>query len=155
MKHEFKEARLRQYADYLKHNNLKCERFYAQLTKNAEVIIKKEDDMAQRLFFLPMLEIPQIFKKDWYYNDNYMPICNDSKDRGTVSSIIEYFGINQEMFGHLFVVGQQNPDVYGGRWLSDSPTVKELIHNIEALIEQIRYYRVITENEYSILICLN
>lgn len=155
MKQEFREARLKRYANYLKCNNLKCERLYAELTKDSEPVYEREDEDYQPLFFLPIMEIPQIFSKDWYYSDNYMPICKDNKDKKTVSSIIEYFGINENIFNHLFVIGQQDLDVYGGRVLSDRPTILELVNNIKSLIEQMRYYSEITENEFSILICLN
>ncbi|MGB3948544.1 MAG: hypothetical protein WBM13_11210 [Bacteroidia bacterium] len=155
MKHHFKEARLRQYAKHLEQNNFKCELIYSELSKNLEVVCKSEKEYAQILFFLPILEIPEVFKNDWYYDDKSMPVRKTNRDNSTISSIIEYFGINDSMFTHLFVVGQQNPELYGGKILSGIPKFNELASNINALIEQIRYYNTINENEFSILICLN
>lgn len=155
MNHKFQEARLRRFANYLKRNNLKCERLYAELSKDLEPVYEREDEDSQSVFFLPIMELPQIFKKDWYYSENYMPVCKADKEEQTITSIIEYFGINEDIFNHLFVMGRQSNELYGGLLLSDTPTVGDLAHNIEALVKQMRYYKTITENEFSILICLN
>lgn len=155
MNNKFQEARLRRYANYLKRNNLKCEQLFAELSKDLEPVYEREDDDCQPVFFLPIMELPEIFKKDWYYSDNYMPVCKADKEERTITSIIEYFGINEDIFNHLFVIGRQSSELYGGWLLTDTPTVEELADNIEALIKQIRYYRTITANEFSILISLN
>lgn len=149
----FKQERLRHYADYLMKGDIKCERFYSAKISNSIALEKGKNKSLQPLFFLPIMELPQIFHRDWYYDANYMPIYRDNKEKETISSVINYFGINKSIFLHLFSKGRQRPEIWGGTELSAKPTIPELVNNIEELINRLHYYSEINGNDF--LIYLN
>jgi hypothetical protein len=69
-----------------------------------------------------------------------MPFYKQNVEKETISSVIEFFGINIAIFTHLFVKGEQKVELWGGKTLSVKPTVQELAHNIEELIDHMNYY---------------
>lgn len=146
------EDRLRHYADYLKHGNIRCTEYYGKLTRLHVGKKVKEDESLQPVYFLPIMELPMIFTNDWYYDENYLPVYEYNADKETISSVMQYFGLNKTLFCHLFVKGKQRTEIWGGSELSVKPTLPELASNIEDLIEHLQYYANINGNDLQIFL---
>jgi hypothetical protein len=61
---KFNETRLRTYADYLKAGDIKCQKLYTALAGKTVANKVKDDREFKPLFFLPILEIPQVFTSE-------------------------------------------------------------------------------------------
>jgi hypothetical protein len=151
-KQKFNENRLRKYSEYLKVGNMKSKKYINKLLCSNIAAKVKEDKSLQPLFFLPILELPQIFISDWYYDENCLPIYKYNKSKETISSVIEFFGINKCIFLHLFTKGKQRVEIWGGSELSVKPTVRDLATNIDDLIEHLQYYSNINGNDLQIFL---
>ncbi|MCW3085091.1 MAG: hypothetical protein JWP12_2457 [Bacteroidetes bacterium] len=147
---KFNDKRLLHYANYLEANNLKCTKFYSSISNNKAI-----KDWAEKsdkpLLLYPILELPLIFTDDWFYDKDYMPVYYDSEKKDTVSSIISFFGINQLILFHLFSPGAQIEHAYGGQTLYPKSSHKTIAYNIYELVDVVRHYEGIKDNETQIL----
>ncbi len=142
---KFNEDRLVKYARYLQCGNLKCEKFYSTIEKKESTEDQIEESKRRPLLFLPIMELPIIFPKEWYYDRNYMPVYKENKAQETISSVIEFFGINRYIFYHIWSPGAQMIQVYGGKTLGPKPTLKDIASNILDLVEVVKYYENIKD----------
>jgi hypothetical protein len=60
----FNEERLRKYAEYLKAGDIKCQKLYTALVGKTVAGKVKDEKELKPLFFLPILEIPQVFTSE-------------------------------------------------------------------------------------------
>ena len=140
---KFNDERLIAYASYLLQNELKCEKFFDVNCEEEMVCEASNDDKELKpILFKPIMEIPLIFKGEWYYDSNYMPVWKDDPEQDTFSSLILYFGISDQIIGHLFSPGAQLPNVYGGREISPKSSHRVIAKNIIELIESVNFFRV-------------
>ncbi len=151
-KNKFNEDRLQRFAEYLKKGDMQSQKLFNYNTNKIVVQYLKNDEQLKPLFFLPILELPIIFDKDWYYNEHYIPVCKNSKEQNTVLSVIEYFGINRSIFQHLFVCGKQRTEIWGGIDYPAKPKVSDVATNVEELIDHLNYYSTINNNEFKIFL---
>lgn len=81
-------------------------------------------------------ELPHLFpefKKAEDGNITYVP----APDLNSHYSVLEFFGLEVKEFIHLFTVGGQKPEVYGGKELSIEYDLAELSKNIFEFLEQV------------------
>lgn len=149
---KFHEERLWCYAEYLRRGQLKCKAFITEKKNNSVANEIRKKEQFKNLFVIPILELPKVFEEDWYYDANYMPVYRNNKEKETIKSVIEYFGINKCIFLHLFSKGKQRTEIWGGNELSAKPTIPELVNNIEELIEHLRYYSQVKGNQFQIFL---
>lgn len=144
---KFNEDRLVKYARYLQCGKLKCEKFYTvnQNKKTVDQLIESRE--LRPLLFMPIMELPIIFPGEWCFDKDYMPVYKENKEQETISSVIQFFGINRYIFYHIWSPGAQRTEIYGGKILGPKPTLGCLASNILDLVEVIRYYADIKHNE--------
>lgn len=83
-------------------------------------------------------ECPVLFKKDWaFYTELDIPILRN-KDFGALTSAKEFFGIEELAVEHLFYPKMQNTKNFGGKFLTDKATRRQVANNILAFIERMK-----------------
>jgi hypothetical protein len=137
---QFNEDRLVKYARYLQCNKLKCAILRPAISQSEIADEIKQNSKLRPLLIIPILEIPIIFTGQWYYNKDYLPVYKENKEQETISSVIEFFGINRYIFYHIWSPGSQRPEIYGGKKLGPKPSVKDVASNILDLVEVVKYY---------------
>ena len=137
---KFNKDRLLKYALHLKRGKLKCERFCKVGPPDKETKMQVERGELKSLVVLPIMELPIIFKGDWFYDEDYMPIYKEDFNNHTISSIGMFFGINPYMFEHIFCPGHQSTEVFGGKILKSNPSMSDIAHNILKLLDAIKDY---------------
>lgn len=142
---KFNEDRLLKYARYLQCGKLKCEKFYSTIKNNESADNQVKENKLRPLLFLPIMELPIIYAGEWYYDKLYMPVYKENKEQETISSVIEFFGINQNIFNHIWSPGAQMPEVYGGKKLKPHPSLQDVASNILDLVEVLKYYENIKD----------
>lgn len=81
-------------------------------------------------------ELPACFN-EWYYEEKYGNAVWEGTDptEGTVASVIDFFDLSLDEFGHLFdVEGFQLIDRFGGEILSDISDGSVIANNIIQLV---------------------
>ncbi|HEX8517891.1 MAG TPA: hypothetical protein VF868_16960 [Bacteroidia bacterium] len=148
MKHQkFNNARLIKYAQHLQVHDLRCERFCKAIRKNKIVQETIGDKSLNPLCLQVVMELPLIFSEDWCYGKDYLPVLKKWPKENTTSAIIYFFGINTQILLHLFSPGNQRIEVYGGFVLQPRPTAMQLARNIFELIDIVRGYEDVVDNE--------
>ena len=135
--------RLEKYAKYLTRAKLQCKRFCSLGTRDKETKKKIETGELNSVVFLPIMELPIIFKGEWFYDEKHLPIYKEDPNQDTMSSIGVFFGINPCMFEHIFCPGLQSVEVYGGKALEANPPTDDIAENILKLLEAIKHYESI------------
>ncbi len=130
--------RLGKLALYLRAGTFKCEQLYASLTNGRE-LFDIEHSQIGPIFFLPIMELPLVFPKEWEYDRNYRPTYKLEPNKNTMESVILFFGLNRYIYRHLFRPGSQMVHLYGGRPLSIKPSAREISENIYELIDVVKY----------------
>lgn len=149
---KYNEARLKKYADHLKKGTIHCDELYNKFASKHIGIKVSEDKTSQKIFFLSIMELPFVFPSDWYYNEAMLPFYKYDNKKDTISSVQKYFGLNRHLFTHLFVIGKQRNELYGGCQLTVHPTFEELANNIEEMLEHLEYYSQINGNNFQIFL---
>jgi hypothetical protein len=140
---KFNKDRLLKYALYLKRGKLKCEKFCIVGPPDKDTKMQMERSEFKPLVILPIMELPIIFKGDWFYDEHYMPIFKEDINNHTISSIGLFFGINPYMFEHIFCPGHQSIEVFGGKILKSKPPISDIADNILKLLDAIKHYECI------------
>jgi hypothetical protein len=149
---KYNEERLKKYADHLKKGTVHCSELYKKLSHQhigSKVI---EDESLMQIYFLPIMELPFVFPNDWYFNEAILPFYKYNNEQETVSSVQKYFGLNRHLFTHLFAIGKQRIELYGGQELTLHPSFAELANNIEEMLEHLEYYSQINGTNFQIFL---
>jgi hypothetical protein len=138
-------TRLEKYAMYLKRGKLKGKDFFIDGSTDDEAMEQMKSEDLKPLSVLPLLELPFIFKDDWFYSSGFIPFYKNDPKKDLISSMRIFFGINKYMFEHLFSPGYQSTHIYGGKILKPTPSTREIADNILALLEAIKHFESIEE----------
>jgi hypothetical protein len=92
-------------------------------------------------------EFPIVFPEDWHfqycghvYKAIYFPSLkgkNEDEYPRVHEDVSEYLGIGYDLIFHLFCVGLQECERYGGKELEDDSTAKDISYNIREFINKI------------------
>ncbi|MDP1746052.1 MAG: hypothetical protein Q8L90_10770 [Bacteroidota bacterium] len=93
------------------------------------------------LIFQPFLELPFLFPDEWYSDTFSMPMwVEDDSEQETIASIMSFFGLSHFQFFHLFCIGGQHPEIFGGKILNDKTCNSQTIgRNIAELIRKVKF----------------
>jgi hypothetical protein len=89
-----------------------------------------------------MGECPIVFKKDWKFDKTYdgivrsaSPLLRKGSWGYASDDAAEFFGVDSNAIDHLFFPESQDTDTYGGRFLGDDATRKDVARNICAFVK--------------------
>jgi hypothetical protein len=101
-------------------------------------------------FEYPILELPFIWE-EWYESkeDNTILWVFD-EDRTMPSSLHAFFGINEEIFIHLFIPGRQKIEKFGGKMLTNSSSHIEIAMNMFELVHKYNSDSIIKHNSITL-----
>lgn len=82
-------------------------------------------------------EMPILFPDEWRFDNDGFPVLK-GKDvfEMPIDSGVEFFEISDGEYSHLFVPNNQLPFRYGGDFLSDNATPKQVASNIRAFVKK-------------------
>lgn len=91
--------------------------------------------------------LPKIDPKNWKWNEDEEPSLIDSNGYNCDASSDgqEYFGIDEDLFDHMFIPNSQWRDEFGGKELTRHTTAKKVAKNIAVIIEKLKDNKL---NEY-------
>ena len=99
-----------------------------------------EDENLVPLIFQPFLELPFLFPGEWYSDTSSMPLWIEDSEQEIIISIMDFFQLDQMQFCHLFAVGEQYTDMFGGKILDNGTCNSQTIgRNIAELIRKMRF----------------
>lgn len=106
-------------------------------TKQALVMIDKntiQEEGNTRCYLYPIIEAVFVFSNEWKFNEYGKPYWIHDKNKNTICSTLDYFGLSRSTFCHLFVPGMQSTSLYGGKKLTAKAPPKIIAGNILELI---------------------
>ncbi len=75
------------------------------------------------------------------YNSSYLPFWKGDPHKDTFNSVELFFGINEQMFNHIFSPGSELTSLYGGKKLTLTSSHPEVAYNIIQLINSVESYK--------------
>lgn len=79
-------------------------------------------------------ELPHVFPEDWIETTQGEILCVLDTHQTLETSLKGWFGINKEMFFHLFFPGRQNIERFSGKILNNNSSHLEIAMNIIELV---------------------
>lgn len=125
--------RLRQFAEYLIRYQKKFKKdtyVYVPLHTDTAVL-----DKSETYYLYPMRETVKVFPGEWRLNENGSAYWIHDLDKDTYSSAMNFFGLYSFDFCHLFILGGQNPVLFGGKLLTTNTAPNEIAMNILEFIK--------------------
>lgn len=131
----FRTDRLTLFAHYLK--NLKFS-LKITLLEDLDFLFHDEEISVFPVFEDVIRCIPKLFK-DWSINSEEEVIWNQKPNQCTLTSIIEFFGVERALFIHLFVPYGQVTSEFSGYEITKKSSAKDISKNIFRII-LLRHY---------------
>jgi hypothetical protein len=101
-------------------------------------------------------ECINVFPEYWLWDEeNECVYLKSDPSKEPSNSAKIFFGLNEELFNHLFVPYHQNPVVYGGTMLDILVTSKIVGNNIKELLIKIKLNQYSKNKNYKVFITKN
>ena len=130
-------GRLMKLANHLLHGKLGHKKWdFSVLNNGGETYDKKGCGTAG----CALGECPFVFPRHWKFHKQhtnwFVPVTRETPEMDAFSCAQSFFGIDDREARHLFDPTCQNPEEYGGKYLSSSATRKQVARNILAFLKK-------------------
>jgi len=86
-------------------------------------------------FIWPLLEAVFVFPDEWDFDETGSAYWIHDEEKSTLTSAEKYFGLNLGIFCHLFIPGEQQVGLYGGKEITNHASPADIGANMISLVK--------------------